>query len=50
MAAKRRPWRSSRNFSRNLGLSQQKNKEEEEGQEEEEEKEEENKKKKPEVQ
>ena len=50
VAAKRRPWRSSRNFSRNLGLSQQKNKEEEEGQEEEEEEEEENKKKKPEVQ
>jgi hypothetical protein len=30
MAAKRRPWRSSRNFSRNLGHSQQKNEEEEE--------------------
>jgi len=30
VAAKRRPWRSSRNFSRNLRLSQQKNEEEEE--------------------
>lgn len=30
VAAKRRPWRSSRNFSGNLGLSGQKNKEEEE--------------------
>jgi hypothetical protein len=28
VAAKRRPWRSSRNFSRNLELSQQKNEEE----------------------
>ena len=35
VAVKRRPWRSSRNFSGNLGLSDRKNKEEEEEEEEE---------------